>query len=312
VPAVGWKTACNLAILLHILIIASAIILPKYIGKQTIIPEVYTVDLVSVTEPNLQSAPPPAANPAKPPPPPKPVVKIQKLKSVPARKTAPIAPPVAEEAVVETAKPVSLKPLKRKKKNNNAVKQHARQQQEKKQEQLKKKRLAEAAAEKQRQRTLEAERQQHLQEARRQQALAAAEAKAAAAEAVNALKHSLQANAAASSAAANENRSSRQSGKQSSVLESQYYASIFAHLHQYWALPDIKTWDPDITATVVIVISKSGQILSQSFEKRSGDRVFDQFVSKTIADANPLPPIPGALKKQQYKLGLRFKPGGIH
>ena len=307
----GWKAPFNLAILLHILIISSAVILPKYIGKNEIIPEVYTVDLVSVTEPVLQAASPPAQT-VPPPPPSKPVVRIQKLKSLPVRKTAPIAPPIAEEAVVESVKPVSLKPLKRKKKNPDAPRVHARQQQEKKQAELKKKQLAEAAAEKKQQRALEARRQQLLQEAHRQQAIAAAEAEAAAAEAVNALKHSLQASAAASSAAAGGSNSSGKTGKPSTALESQYYASIFAHLHQYWALPDIKAWDPNITATVVIVISKSGQIVSHSFEKRSGDRVFDQFVSKTIADANPLPPIPGALKKQQYKLGLRFKPGGIH
>ncbi len=311
-PVPGWKGPLNLAILLHILFISAAIILPEYIGNNTPVPEVYTVDLVSVTEPVQQSSPPPAST-VKPPPPVSPVVKIQKLRSVEARKTAPIAPPAAaREATVENVKPVSLKPLKRKKKNKNAPKLHARQEQEKKQAELKKKQLAEADAEKKRQRMLEAQRQRHLQEARRQQAIAAAEAEAAAAEAVNALKQSLLANAAANSAATSGKPSSRQSGKQTSVLESQYYASVFAHLHQFWALPAIKTWDPNITATVVVIISKDGQILSHSFEKRSGDRVFDQFVSKTIADANPLPSIPGALKKQRVKLGLRFKPGGIH
>ena len=68
---------------------------------------------------------------------------------------------------------------------------------------------------------------------------------------------------------------------------------------------------PDLTAVVVITINKNGHIANMFFEKKSGDRIFDQFVTKTIESASPLPPIPPAMKKQRYEIGLRFKPGSI-
>ncbi len=303
-PAAGWKLPFNLAVLLHILALSSAIILPKYLSTNNLIPEVYSVDLVSITDPALAPVPPPPTAKPVTPKTKQPVVTIQKLKSVSAKKTAPIAPPVpvAEEPVATPAKVVSLKPLKRKVKNKNAPDIHARQ--------LRAKQDAADQKTKEKQ-LLEAQRQQHLQEAKRQQALAAAEAQAATNEAVNALKQSLMANAAADIATGSNRPAARSTSKPSSAIASQYHASIFAHLHQYWSLPDIKKWNPELTSVIIITIAKDGAILNHRFEKRSGDRVFDQFVSKTIQDANPLPAIPGPLRKQQYTIGLRFKPGGI-
>ncbi len=125
-----------------------------------------------------------------------------------------------------------------------------------------------------------------------------------------ALKQSLRADAA-TNAARNNSRSSGRSGGSSSALEAQYFSSIFGHLHQYWSLPEIKQWDPQLQAVVVITIAQNGRIMNHTFEKRSGDRVFDQFVSRTIQDANPLPAIPRALRKEQFSLGLNFRPGKI-
>lgn len=292
----GWKLPFNLAVLLHLLLLSSALLLPKYLQKTPIIPESYTVDLISIAEPPTAApSPPPAA--ATPPQEAQPPVKVQKLKEVEAKKIAPIAPVIPETVQTEPVQAISIKPLKRKIKNKNAPDLQA-------QENRRQKELEQRAA--------KARQQQLLAEARRQQALAEAEAKIAASEAVNALKHMLQADAVVTSTRNGQQSSAGRPQNPSSALADQYHASIFAHLHRFWALPDIKPWDPDLTAVVVIVISQNGQIISHSFEKRSGDRVFDQFVSKTIQDANPLPPIPGALKKQQHTLGLRFKPGGIH
>ncbi len=293
----GWKLPFNLAVLLHLLLLSSALLLPKYLQKNPIILESYTVDLISIAEPVAAPPSPPAAAA---PEPPQPAVKIQKLKEVSAKKTVPIAPPIAETVQAEPVKAISIKPLKRKIINKNAPDLHVQQA-------IKKRELEQ----KQKQRALEARQQTLLAEARRQRAVADAEAKVAASEAVNALKQMLMADDVASSTRTGQ-QSSRPSKNTSSALADQYHATIFAHLHRYWALPDIKPWDPDLTAIVVVVISQNGQIITHSFEKKSGDRVFDQFVSKTIQDANPLPPIPGALKKQQHTLGLRFKPGGIH
>jgi colicin import membrane protein len=292
--AVGWKLPFNLALLLHILLLSSAILLPKYLHRKPAFPDIYTVDLINIAEPLPASTPA-----ASPPPQAESAVKIQKPKIVEAKKTVAIAPPVSEVISAEPVKAISIKPLKRKLKKKLPPDTTARDARRKQ------------AAEQRRQQELEAKRQELLQEAKHQRAIADAEAKAAANEAVNALKHSLRADAVTSSARQTQGTTIRRGGGTSSTLEAQYFSTIFSHLHQYWSLPDIKPWSPDITAVVVIRFTKDGRIIEHNFEKYSGDKVFDRFVSRTIQEANPLPGIPAALKKNQYTIGLRFRPGGI-
>ncbi|MEE4135722.1 MAG: energy transducer TonB, partial [Desulforhopalus sp.] len=100
-------------------------------------------------------------------------------------------------------------------------------------------------------------------------------------------------------------------GSSSSLIEGQYYASLSNRLLQFWALPEYMQKQTDLHATVVITINQNGTIADMFFENRSGDRVYDQFVRKTITEADPLPPIPPALKKQRLEIGLVFRPGGI-
>lgn len=297
--ATGWKLPFNLALILHILVVASALILPKYLNKKPILPDFQTVDLVNIAEPQAKSTPPKpaAAKPAQKKPP----VAARQTKVIEPKKAVSIAPPVAQETPEVPIKAISIKPLKRKLKKKLPPDTRALEQKKARGAKLKKLQA------------IERKRQQLLQEARRQKALAKAEA-AAANDAVNALKRMLQADAAASSEKSNRSRPSSRSNRTSSsnsVLEAQYQAAIFNKLTQYWAPPEISKWKTDLTTVVVIQIAKNGRILSHKFETRSGDRVFDQFVSRTIQDANPLPPIPGALKKQQYEIGLRFSPGGF-
>ena len=294
--ALGWKVPFNLALLLHVLLLSSAIVLPKYLHRRPILPDVYTVDLINIAEPLSPAAP------TVPPPPSQaaPAAKIRKPAIVEAKKAAPIAEAVSETVAVEPVKAISIKPLKRKLKKKILPDTSARDARKK-----------QDAEQRHQQQLLEQRHQQLLQEAQHQRAIADAEAKVAANEAVNALKHSLRADAVVTSAKNNRGTAGRSGGGSSTTLEAQYLSTIFSHLHQYWSLPDIKPWSPDITAVVVIRFTKNGRIISHNFEKHSGDRVFDRFVSRTIQDANPLPAIPAALKKNQYTIGLRFRPGGI-
>jgi colicin import membrane protein len=294
--ALGWKLPFNLALLLHVLLLSSAIILPKFLHRRPILPDIYTVDLINIVEtlpaaPSAVSPPPPQTNRE---------VTAPKPTVVKAKKTAPIAEPLNETISVQPVKAISIKPLKRKLKKKIPPDTTARDARRK-----------QATEQKRQQQLLEERRQQLLQEAKRQKSIADAEAKLAANEAVNALKQSLRADAVVTSAKNSRRATGARGGGTASGLEAQYFSSIFSHLHQYWSLPDIKPWSPDTTAVVVVTLSKNGSIISHKFEKHSGDTVFDRFVSRTIEDANPLPAIPGALKKNTYTIGLRFRPGGI-
>jgi colicin import membrane protein len=295
----GWKLPFNLAILFHLTLISSAILLPKVLHTRPKLPDFTTVNLVNIADmlpPAAVSAPPPRAKPVE-------NVAVTKVSKKIPSKTAPIAEIAKTESVTEPAKAISIKPLKRKLKKKVPPGNSTQDLDNKRKAVARKKALA-------RQQELEVRSQQLQDEAKRQKAIAEAEAKLAAGEAISALRQSLRAETSANSNNNNMKRAGG-SGGSSSALEAQYFSSIFSHLHQYWSLPDIKQWDPQLTAVVVITIAQNGRIINNRFEKRSGDRVFDQFVSRTIQDANPLPAIPRALKEQQYTLGLRFKPGQI-
>ena len=299
----GWKLPFNLAILFHVLLLSSAIILPKYIHTRPEFPEFTSVDLINIAEtlPAKQTSAP-QSTPVKLSKPP--VTETQKVTTLKAKKLAPIAPVLEQTPQASVAKAISIKPLKRKLKKKLPTIDKSAQERQKKLEAAQNRKLID------RQKALEAESRQLQDEANRQQAIADAEAKIAASAALNALKESLRADEASASSRI-EHSNNRRYGGTSSALAAQYQSSIGGHLDQYWAFPVNKQEGQGLSATVIIKIAKDGRIINYHFEKYSGDRVFDQFVNRTLQEANPLPAIPRALKKQQYSIGLIFKPGKI-
>jgi colicin import membrane protein len=310
-----WKLPLNLAVGMHVMFILTVIFMPGLFHTKPIKPEFYTVNLVNIGDlgpkegggPKQEPAPTvkkaEAAKPEvkvkpveikqpEPPPPPKPVVKPE---ATPV--TAPPPPPDA----------VSLAPLKRKLQEDavkeNAINERIRklELQQKQKEELEKKKELETIR---RQRIAEAERAQRIAD---DAARNAEELKQLIRDA-NSVK-----NTAAVSTGSYEGNGEdpARSSNNNSALESQYQAAIASRLQRFWALPEYKKWDPSLTAIIVVTINQEGVITNQFFEKHSGDKVFDQFVEKTLHDAAPLPPIPAALRKSQYEFGFRFSPNGI-
>lgn len=281
-----WKLPLNVAIAIHVSIILAALYLPEMFKAKPKFADIYTVSIINIAEP----APEPVvqSQQATPPPVIKPPAKNKKI--------APIAEAV-EKPAPAPKKAVSLKPLKRKK-------------------------IQKVTPAKSPDRNLEKARlnRQRLAQALRDEELAAERAKLAR-EALEAERKLLQndtpipkrQNSASENSVSSSSRptnSSRTAGS-TNLIESQYLASIFNRLHQYWAPPEYLQQDPNLTSVVVITINPDGQVANMLFENKSGNRVFDQFVIKTIESAAPMPPIPPALKKKRFEIGLRFKPGSI-
>ena len=342
-----WKIPLSLAVGFHFFILLAAMVLPGLMSHRPILPEITTIDLVNMAEPAAQSkaAPPlPAAEkqaaqqeaaPPSPPPKPEVTIKPEVTKQVPppVETPPPVPEKVPEPAVLPepTAPPVpveaiSIKPLKQKLKKEikeipdtrvedaQIRKDELKNITRKLQEEAKQEAKREAA-------TQEARREAAAQETIRQQRqLAAAreearrldlEARMAATDAKNALREQLRASSSSGETRTASSQSTSSNAQSMGVLEQQYYATIMGHIQQYWQPPDIKTWDPNLLAVVSITIAGDGQIVRQLFEQESGDRLFDQFVVKTLEAANPLPAPPPALQKQRLEVGLRFKPSGI-
>lgn len=295
-----WKLPLNIAVAFHVLILLGALYLPGIFKSKPKFADIYTVSIINIAEPN--TTPPPAASVQETSPPP---VKAPPA-PVKAEKTAPIAEAQSQEISEPVPqKSISLKPLKKKKiQEIKPVKEPNNQ---------------EEIDRKNRQRLAEAQNnRQRLAEALREEELLAERAKLAQ-EALEIERKLLdsqrQVNTSPiNSVAGSGNMSSRSAaaaGSSSNLLESQYLAAIFNRLHQFWTPPEYLQKNPDLTAVVIVTINQDGQIANMHFESKSGDRVFDQFVNKTLEAAAPMPPIPPALKKQRFELGLRFRPGSI-
>jgi TonB family protein len=308
-----WKLPFNIAIGIHVLVLLGALYLPGIFKAKPKFADIYTVSIINVAEPSASSPAPAKIQKAIPPPPvktqrqsPPPVIvppkKIQKAVPI-AEAEEKVAPAPAPEPVAQKA--VSLKPLKKKK--IETVKPP--------EDQVRKQ---EIERDKQRKQKIERSKRQKLAEAIREEELLAEKARLAQ-EALEAERQLLRAQPLAESSpvrplAGTGNQTSSTAASVSgstSLLESQYLASVFNRLHQFWAPPEYLQQDPNLTAVVVITINQDGTIANMLVESGSGNRVFDQFVNKTIEAAAPMPPIPPALKKQRFEIGLRFRPGSI-
>jgi len=279
-----WKLPFNIAVGFHLLLVLGVIYLPGLFDKKPKFADIYTVSLVTIAEPvEPVSQPEPSSE--------KVPIKTIQTSSVKTKKVAPIAEPVKELAPTPQ-KAISIKPLKRKKVKK--VVKKPKKTSTKKVDRRKIQKLAEALQneEKAEEKALlaqeELERERNLMKTPEKDASRPQKTPPA-------LKESRTTSI----------------GGSSNLIEAQYHAAIFGRLQQFWSLPEYMQKNPDLVAVVVITISRDGQIANVFFEERSGDRVFDQFVAKTIEAASPLPAIPAAMKKQRYEVGLRFRPESI-
>ncbi len=273
----SWTIPLNAAIGLHLVVAFSFIFLPGLLKSKAKYEDIYTVNLISISEPVVQEVavqPVPASKPVPPP--------------VESPKAIPLAEVKAPSAPAQPEQPVSIKPVKRKIKKE------------------------EPPDNKLKQKELEQSKRQTIAEALKAEQDAAELARRAAEEAARQQKLLEQQLAEIKTQSSPARKSSGRSGSSTLTgLEMQYYSTIAGRIAQFWSLPQYKNWDPGTEAVVVITISQNGSILKQFFEKASNDPTFDQFVRKTLHDASPLPPIPPALQRTSWEVGLRFRPEGI-
>lgn len=278
----NWVLPLNLAIGFHLVIALSVLVLPDLFKPRAKFEDIYTVDLVNISEPVIEQSAPPA-------PAPEPVAQPEPQVS---EKAVAIADPVQQPVPqVKEVDPVSLKPSKRKIKKKVKDPQIDRQ---KELERLKRQRLAEAVRAEQ----IAAEQARiAAEEAERQRKIAQAE--------LNQIRNQVR------TAPAPRPSGGQRSANTLNVIESQYALAVKGKLMQVWALPEFKQFDDSLKAKYVIKISQNGTVVDQFFEQRSTDPTFDQFVKRAVIDASPFPPFPPAIKDSNLEFELRFSPSDI-
>ena len=274
-PTRQTKIAMGLAVAVHLALLLAGILSPYLLNRRPLLSEIYTVNLIAVTDspPMVAAKPKPAPQPAPVAPPP------AKVKPTPA--------PVAAKAPPKpTAKPaVSLRPIKRKTTQDvkavDSIRQqmHARQEAEKAQQQADK----------------------------------------AVSSALTAIRQSLSApphpTVAESTATAGDTAPTTAGGPMGSAVVDEarrrYFAAVYERIKEHFLLPDLKNWQADLQAVLVIRVRRDGIVTHSSFEQKSANIFFNQAVEKALAEAAPMPPFPAELKENGLEFGLRFRPGDL-
>lgn len=261
--------------MVHVVTFTVSATLPEILDRKPILDQVLTVNLVSLPE---VSGPPPQKVPSKAEAKaPEPVVKPEAAVKIPVE-------PKAAPAPVKKVKPVSLKPVKRKVRKTDP-KKLAAEEARKKRALEKQKALARAKLEEER-------------------------AKRAAEDARSALADMIRQKGIQQSSASTARRSS--GGRQvNSIVEQNYYAALYDRVQQFWVLPEMRQWSPDLETRVVATILRDGSIARTVVEKKSGDPFFDQYAMKTLQKAVPLPRFPKLMPQRSIEIGFRFRPGKL-
>ncbi|MBA4421985.1 MAG: hypothetical protein C0390_02645 [Syntrophus sp. (in: bacteria)] len=85
-----------------------------------------------------------------------------------------------------------------------------------------------------------------------------------------------------------------------------YYAMIWLRIKGKWALPQ-GILPGDVLETVIdMTILRNGAVVQVNYEKRSGNRYFDESAMKAIQKASPLPPLPAWIGSNSLEVGIRF------
>ncbi len=299
-----WKLPFNLAIAVHVLAFAAAVFLPDLMEHRPLLDNVVTVDLVSMPEP----AAAPAAAPREIRPAQAPKQPPAAVKPAPEPETAEVSvapePEVAPEPAAP-ARPISLRPLKRKIRKAKDTRLAEEKEQDVRARKQKQEALARKKADLKRKKAEEARRRRAIADARRAQA----EAERAAARARQELASVIRATGPTTGTGGSSSGSS--GGRQVSVVLKQYLSTLYNRVHSKWILPEMKKWDRGLETVVVLTIRRDGSVAGMQLERKSRDPFFDQFVLKTLRQASPMPPFPALMKQSSIEVGLRFKPGEL-
>jgi len=85
-----------------------------------------------------------------------------------------------------------------------------------------------------------------------------------------------------------------------------YYSSLWIRIKKQWVLPQSILPRDNIEAIVHTRILRNGAVTELGFEKKSGNRYFDESALKAVRKATPFPPLPEWVKDNSIEIGIRF------
>jgi colicin import membrane protein len=86
-----------------------------------------------------------------------------------------------------------------------------------------------------------------------------------------------------------------------------YYAQIWSRIRGQWSLPQEILPKGNVETVINVRILRNGAVVDVGFEKKSGNRYFDESAVRAIKKASPLPPLPSWIRGDTIEVGIRFR-----
>ena len=101
------------------------------------------------------------------------------------------------------------------------------------------------------------------------------------------------------------------SGRMLDPATQRYLEEVWNKINDTWKMPGMASYKKNIDALVAVTVRKDGRITDIQFEKKSGNRIFDESINRVLRMVDPLPPLPESLGDGPIELVFPFKPEGI-
>ena len=103
-------------------------------------------------------------------------------------------------------------------------------------------------------------------------------------------------------------RSNGRPAKSSVKLMDIYNADAGTRIRRNWALSSqLINYQTDFEVRIRVTIMRNGYIKSTIFEKKSGNKYYDESIRKAVKKSNPLPPLPNAFLGPFHTVGFNFR-----
>ncbi len=99
------------------------------------------------------------------------------------------------------------------------------------------------------------------------------------------------------------------SGTNDPILQ-KYYADVWEKIQESWHSPSLSV-SKGLLTIVSIKIRKDGRIADWTIEQRSGNRAYDESISRALRSIDTLPPFPPSLNTDYLEVGFNFHPPGV-
>jgi TonB family protein len=86
----------------------------------------------------------------------------------------------------------------------------------------------------------------------------------------------------------------------------EYLGVVESRIKGHWMNPQALMPEKNISSIIDIRIARSGALEYTKFEKRSGNRYFDDSALRAVKKSSPFPPLPYWVMDNSIELGVRF------